>query len=57
MDFGLGGGEQIRNNIAHGEKNIIPEFSYYKSYEDAVYEVIYDLVFQVEARLKQHPYI
>ena len=45
-----------RNNIAHGENNIISEFAYYKSYEDAVYDVIYDLAYQVEARLRRQPY-
>lgn len=45
-----------RNGIAHGENNMIPEFSYYKSYEDAVYEVIYDLAFQVEEKLQHLPF-
>ncbi|CEH80978.1 MAE_28990/MAE_18760 family HEPN-like nuclease [Xanthomonas citri] len=46
-----------RNKIAHGENSIIPELSYYKSYEDAVYEVIYDLAYQIEARLQGVPYV
>lgn len=45
-----------RNGIAHGEDNMIAEFSYYKSFEDAVYAVIYDLAFQVESRLGVPPY-
>lgn len=45
-----------RNKIAHGENNIIAEFAYYKSYEDVVYEVIYDLAYQVEEKLKHAPF-
>ena len=45
-----------RNGIAHGENNMIPEFAYYKSYEDAVYEVIYDLAYQVEEKLQHVPF-
>jgi len=45
-----------RNGIAHGENNMISEFAYYKSYEDAVYEVIYDLAYQVEERLQELPF-
>ena len=32
-----------RNKIAHGQKNFIAEFRYYRTYETAVYEVMYDL--------------
>ncbi|SON77822.1 hypothetical protein XAP412_570002 [Xanthomonas phaseoli pv. phaseoli] len=32
-------------------------YPYYKSYEDAVYEVIYDLAYQIEARLQGAPYV
>lgn len=46
-----------RNKIAHGENNIIAEFDYYKTFEDAVYEVIYDLAYQVEEKLQKPPYI
>jgi hypothetical protein len=45
-----------RNGIAHGENNIIAEFAYYKSYEEAVYEVIYDLAYQIEERLQNAPF-
>lgn len=45
-----------RNGIAHGENNMIPEFEYYKSYEKVVYEVIYDLAYQVEERLQSAPF-
>lgn len=46
-----------RNGIAHGENNMIPEFAYYKSYEDVVYEVIYDLAFQVDEKLQNAPFV
>lgn len=46
-----------RNEIAHGQKNFIAEFQYYRSYETAVYEVMYDLALQVEERLASSPYL
>lgn len=46
-----------RNKIAHGENNIITEVGYYKTYEDAVYDVMYDLAIQVDNRLSLPPYI
>jgi len=46
-----------RNEIAHGEKNFIAEFQYYRTYETAVYEVMYDLALQVEERLAYGPYL
>jgi hypothetical protein len=45
-----------RNKIAHGEKNIIAEVEYYRTYEDAVYDVMYDLAIQVDNRLSSPPY-
>ncbi|MFN9623485.1 MAG: MAE_28990/MAE_18760 family HEPN-like nuclease [Cyanobacteriota bacterium] len=45
-----------RNEIAHGQKNFIAEYRYYLAYEAAVYEVMYDLALQVEARLASTPY-
>lgn len=45
-----------RNKIAHGEHNMISEISYYKEFESAVYDVIYDLAYQIEARLSQAPF-
>ena len=45
-----------RNKIAHGENNIISEVQYYKEFEDAVYDVMYDLAFQVEERLSREPF-
>jgi len=46
-----------RNEIAHGQKNFIAEFRYYRTYETAVYEVMYDLALQVEGRLASNPYL
>jgi hypothetical protein len=46
-----------RNEIAHGQKNFIAEFRYYRTYETAVYEVMYDLALQVEERLASSPYL
>jgi hypothetical protein len=45
-----------RNKIAHGENNIISEVGYYRTYEDAVYDVMYDLAIQVDTRLSLPPY-
>jgi len=46
-----------RNSIAHGEKNFINEISYFRGFEEAVYEVLYDVALQVDYRLSQPPYI
>lgn len=40
-----------RNKIAHGERDIIPEFSYYMQYEEAVRTVMYDLAISIDERL------
>ncbi len=45
-----------RNKIAHGENNIITEVAYYRTYEDAVYDIMYDLAIQVDNRLSLPPY-
>lgn len=45
-----------RNKIAHGEHNMISETSYYREFEDAVYDVIYDLAYQIEERLSRAPF-
>ena len=45
-----------RNEIAHGKENFIDEISYYISFENAVYEVMYDLAFQIDERLKKPPF-
>lgn len=46
-----------RNSIAHGEKNFINEVSYLRGFEEAVYEVLYDVALQVDYRLSQPPYL
>lgn len=45
-----------RNDIAHGKMNLIEDFAYYRTYEEAVYDVWYDLAFQVDSRLKSKPF-
>lgn len=45
-----------RNDIAHGQHNLISEVSYYLTYESAVYEVMYHLAYSIEERLSQEPY-
>lgn len=45
-----------RNGIAHGEKNMISEITYYISYELAVYEVMYDMAYLIDERLASPPY-
>jgi hypothetical protein len=46
-----------RNSIAHGEKSFINEISYFRGFEEAVYEVLYDVALQVDYRLSQPPYL
>ena len=46
-----------RNSIAHGEKSFINEISYFRGFEEAVYEVLYDVAIQVDSRLSQSPYL
>lgn len=46
-----------RNSIAHGEKSFINEISYFRGFEDAVYEVLYDVALQIDYRLSQPPYL
>jgi hypothetical protein len=45
-----------RNKIAHGEYNFIEEFTYYNTYENAVYDVMYDIAIQVDDRLNAPPF-
>lgn len=45
-----------RNKIAHGENNMISEVNYYKEFEQVVYDVMYDLAFQIEERLSRPPF-
>lgn len=46
-----------RNNIAHGSQDLIQEVTYYRSYEAAVYDLMYELAFSVDERLKRAPYV
>lgn len=46
-----------RNSIAHGEKNFINEVSYFREFEEMVYEVLYDVALQIDYRLSQPPYV
>lgn len=46
-----------RNSIAHGEKSFINEVSYFRGFEEAVYEVLYDVALQVDNRLSRPPYL
>lgn len=43
-----------RNKIAHGERDIIPEFSYYIGFEDAVKTVMYDLALSIDAKIASY---
>lgn len=46
-----------RNKIAHGNREILTEISYYISFEAAVYDIMYELAFAIDERLKQPPYV
>lgn len=41
-----------RNKIAHGERDIIPEYAYYIQFEDAVRTIMYDLAISIDDKLK-----
>ncbi|WP_313242252.1 MAE_28990/MAE_18760 family HEPN-like nuclease [Stutzerimonas nitrititolerans] len=45
-----------RNEIAHGKNNLIEEVSYYLGFEQAVYDVMYDLALQIDERLGRPPF-
>lgn len=45
-----------RNQIAHGKKELITEIAYYRNFESAVYDVMYQLAFGIDERLKRPPY-
>lgn len=45
-----------RNSITHGDNDIIQEISYYRLYESAIYDIMYDLAFSVDDRLSRSPY-
>jgi hypothetical protein len=46
-----------RNNIAHGKPDIVSEISYYRGFEAAVYDVMYEMAFRIDDRLKAAPYV
>jgi len=45
-----------RNDIAHGKSDMISEVAYYLTFEKVVYDVMYDLAFQIDHRLSIPPY-
>lgn len=45
-----------RNEIAHGKNNFITDVPYYLTFENAVYDVMYDLALQIDNRLRMPPY-
>lgn len=45
-----------RNEIAHGKNNLISEVSYYLTFEEVVYDVMYDIALQIDSRLSMPPY-
>lgn len=45
-----------RNEIAHGKNSLIPEVSYYLTFEKVVYDVMYDIALQIDSRLSMPPY-
>lgn len=45
-----------RNDIAHGKNNFIVDVPYYLTFEEAVYDVMYDLALQIDYRLGLPPY-
>ncbi|PEQ13220.1 hypothetical protein B2G71_07200 [Novosphingobium sp. PC22D] len=46
-----------RNKIAHGKRDIVSEISYYRSFESAVYDIMYEMAFRIDERLKSDPYV
>lgn len=45
-----------RNKIAHGQREMIVEVDYYRRFESATYELMYDIAYAIDERLKQPPY-
>lgn len=41
-----------RNKIAHGERDIIPEYAYYLQFEESVRSIMYDLAISIDDKLK-----
>nr|WP_315383033.1 MAE_28990/MAE_18760 family HEPN-like nuclease [uncultured Sphingomonas sp.] len=46
-----------RNNIAHGKKDVVEETEYYRGFESAVYDLMYEIALRLDERLKLAPYI
>lgn len=46
-----------RNKIAHGNRELINDLLYYKGFEDAVYDLMYDLAYSIDDRLRKAPYV
>ncbi|WP_414831771.1 MAE_28990/MAE_18760 family HEPN-like nuclease [Afifella sp. YEN Y35] len=46
-----------RNQIAHGKRDIVDEVSYYIGFEEAVYDIMYEMALKIDERLKLAPYI
>lgn len=44
-----------RNSIAHGEKEIITEFDYFKKMDDAARDIMYELALAIDEKLSLHP--
>ncbi|MCF8483231.1 MAG: hypothetical protein K9H25_22640 [Rhodospirillum sp.] len=47
---------QRRNNIAHGKKDMVAEISYYRGFESAVYDIMYEMALKIDERLNAAPY-
>jgi hypothetical protein len=43
-----------RNKIAHGEKDLISEFDYYISFEDAIKTILYDLALEIDRKIEEY---
>jgi hypothetical protein len=45
-----------RNNISHGKGDVVSEVSYYREFESAVYDIMYEMALKIDERLKSPPY-
>lgn len=45
-----------RNDIAHGKMEFIHEINYYREFESAVYDLMYEMALRMDDRLKIDPY-
>lgn len=43
-----------RNKIAHGERDIIPEYDYYTQFEDAAKVIMYELALSIDRKLSSN---